>query len=178
MQKIKSRAELYKLLPPNFISCEVGVAEGLFSRDLLAMGSGYHYMLDAYKTLQQKGDGANNQSWHDKNYINAFKITMPYDSKRTIVKALSVVAATEFADSFFDLVYIDANHAYDAVKADIVAFWRKLKPGGVMAFHDYLNHEYGVGKAVNEWAADNGIKVNLIPENGIYDAGAWLRKPE
>ena len=37
-----------------------------------------------------------------------------------------------------DLLYVDGGHSYDAVKRDIEAWVPKVKPGGIIAFHDYL----------------------------------------
>ena len=37
----------------------------------------------------------------------------------------------------FDLILVDANHAYDYVLGDALNSWRLLSPGGFIAFHDY-----------------------------------------
>ena len=37
----------------------------------------------------------------------------------------------------FDVVFIDANHAYEHVLGDALNSWPLLAPGGFMAFHDY-----------------------------------------
>lgn len=47
-----------------------------------------------------------------------------------------------------DLVYIDADHGYEAVKSDILLSLKLVKPNGIISGHDY-NLE-GVKKAVNE----------------------------
>jgi len=52
-----------------------------------------------------------------------------------------------------DLVFIDADHSYEAVKADIEAWWPLLKDGGIMSGHDYCKEGVswpGVHKAVHE----------------------------
>src|SRR5690242_6325188 len=49
----------------------------------------------------------------------------------------STAAATRFADRSIDFVYLDADHAYAAVKADLAAWWPKLRPGGVIAGDDW-----------------------------------------
>lgn len=49
----------------------------------------------------------------------------------------SVAWATAFADESLDLVYLDSDHGYDHVKAEIEAWWPKVKPDGYLAGHDF-----------------------------------------
>ena len=73
-----------------------------------------------------------------------------------VLKMSSLKAATLFPDQYFDLVFIDADHHYETTKADIKAWWPKIKKGGVLSGHDYsLNvtkrtHHKGVTQAVDE----------------------------
>jgi len=62
-------------------------------------------------------------------------------------------------------IFIDGDHRYKAVKADIANWVPKIVPGGVIAFHDYAltaanlkrrPHLAGVRKAVNRWVARAG----------------------
>lgn len=48
----------------------------------------------------------------------------------------SADAATLLADSSFDLIFIDADHSYNAVREDIAAWRSKLRPGGILCGHD------------------------------------------
>jgi cephalosporin hydroxylase len=57
------------------------------------------------------------------------------------VRLPSVAAATLFANGSLDFVFIDADHTYDAVQADIAAWRPKIKSGGILAGHDW--HTYG-----------------------------------
>lgn len=50
----------------------------------------------------------------------------------------------------FDVVFIDADHAYDAVRDDILAYRPLLRPGGLLCGHDYERGCSGVIRAVDE----------------------------
>lgn len=63
----------------------------------------------------------------------------------------SVAAARAYADDSLDFVFIDADHSYDAVMADITAYFPKLKAGGVIAGHDYHTDGMQVKEAVNQY---------------------------
>lgn len=65
------------------------------------------------------------------------------------IKKSSIEAAKTFEEAFFDFIYIDADHTYESAKEDILAWMPKLKPGGIIAGHDYHLFE-GVNKAVDE----------------------------
>jgi predicted O-methyltransferase YrrM len=66
----------------------------------------------------------------------------------------SVKAAKGFTDGV-DVVFIDAAHDYDAVKADLEAWLPKLKPGGLLAGHD--RNEDGVHRAVVDVLRPRGL---------------------
>lgn len=55
----------------------------------------------------------------------------------TIVRAFSVDAAKDVADRSLDFVFIDGNHVYEAVLEDLAAWVPKVRPGGLVAGHDY-----------------------------------------
>lgn len=51
----------------------------------------------------------------------------------------------------FDLIFLDAMHTYEDVKADIERWLPKLDTGGIFAFHDYGHADFpGVKQAVDE----------------------------
>lgn len=57
------------------------------------------------------------------------------------LKLTSLDAVVKFKDASLDFVFIDADHEYSAVKKDILAWYPKIKPGGILAGHDYYPHE-------------------------------------
>lgn len=54
-----------------------------------------------------------------------------------VVRAFSVDAAIMYQDESLDFVFIDANHDFKNVFADITAWFPKVRKGGVLAGHDY-----------------------------------------
>lgn len=68
----------------------------------------------------------------------------------TKVKLPSVEAAALFEDGAFDVVYLDANHGYADVLADVKAWRSKVKPGGIFAGHDFTEERPDLQRAVRE----------------------------
>ena len=61
-----------------------------------------------------------------------------------------------WADVSLDFVMIDGDHRYKAALADMVGYWPKVKPGGVLAGHDVSYPE--VAGALNEFEKTIGRK--------------------
>lgn len=58
----------------------------------------------------------------------------------------STDASKLLANDHFDYVYLDARHDYCAVKEDIKHYWPKLRPGGILGGHDYVDAQYAIDK--------------------------------
>ena len=52
-----------------------------------------------------------------------------------------------------DMIFLDASHAYEDVRADILAWRTKVRPGGILCGHDYGTWP-GVQQAVDECFPD------------------------
>lgn len=60
-----------------------------------------------------------------------------------------------YADNSLDFVFIDAGHTYNEVVADINDWLPKVRPGGIIAGHDYTSKSWPeVAKAVNKVLTD------------------------
>lgn len=65
------------------------------------------------------------------------------------IQGTSWEVAAQFEEASVDFVFIDADHIYEHVKKDVLAWLPKVKPGGIIAGHDY-NPPHEVERAVNE----------------------------
>jgi len=66
----------------------------------------------------------------------------------------SADAASDFTDGYFDWIYIDGNHLYEYVKADLEMYYPKVKLRGYIAGDDYGVKGWwskGVQRAVDEF---------------------------
>jgi hypothetical protein len=127
------------------------------SRDLLRkMPNLYLYMIDRWSEYSLKEKQENNysgmsekhQDSFDTAYNKALGVNREHPSRSAIMTQDSISASHRFIDKSFDFVFIDGNHSYNAVLADINAWLPKIKPGGWICGHDY--HREPVMKAVNE----------------------------
>jgi len=171
--KLNELLEYYGMLTD---SAEVGVAEGRYSLEILQWGVPKLYLVDAWQTQDLFGDAHSPQDWHDKNFQDAKERVKAYEDKVVFLKGLSVEMAKQIPDASLGFVYLDACHTYEAVLEDLNAYLPKLKNGGIMAGHDFLNKTYGVEKAVYEFASLNNFDVNTIPEQSEENASFWFVK--
>lgn len=77
----------------------------------------------------------------------------------SVVRMPSLTAAKMFSDDECHMVFIDANHEYDGITSDLMAWDRKVHPGGIFAGHDCAQHCPGVQRAVEERFGSVGYQV-------------------
>jgi len=70
-------------------------------------------------------------------YPNFLMNVRPVWHALTPIKLPSLEAVKLYDDHSLDFVFIDAAHDYDNVRKDILAWKPKVKPGGILAGHDY-----------------------------------------
>lgn len=64
---------------------------------------------------------------------------------------------TDMWAGYWDFVFVDADHGYASVKRDTERAEKMVKPGGVLAWHDYHPLCPGVYEYLNERAKDHDI---------------------
>ena len=66
------------------------------------------------------------------------------------IESPSVAAAAGYDGPPIDLLFIDGDHVYEAVRSDFEAWWPKVRPDGLVMFHDYDDRHPGVRRFVGE----------------------------
>lgn len=56
----------------------------------------------------------------------------------TVIRKTSVEAAKDFEDGSISLLFLDAGHDFDSVVADIKSWRKKVKSGGILCGHDWM----------------------------------------
>jgi len=158
------------------IVVELGVAEGRFSEEMFNWGLDGLYLVDIWERMPFiEGCASFDQKWHDDNYKRVCDL---FINKPNVIifKGFSHKVSEQIPDKSVGIVYVDGDHTYQGCKSDISSWWPKLVDGGVMAFHDYGNSDYGVQRAVIEHMKDESL-INIISEdNSPANIGAWIRK--
>ena len=169
------------------VVAEVGVWQGQLSYQLLrSLPQLSLFMVDRWAAVPAghpyRASGAviagHGPEMFDLALSKARRIADAYASRVTLIREESTDAAQHLADRSLDLVFIDADHRQPAVAADLAAWAPKVKPGGIVAGHDWDNRPdaWGVRAAVEAWAleqpapleietgADHTFSVRLPPE--------------
>lgn len=84
-----------------------------------------------------------------------------------MIKKATAAAALDYEPQSVDVVFVDADHAYDSVLADILNWWPKLKLGGVMAGHDIHSFD-SVWKAAHDAAAELKMPLEIVAAQNIW----------
>ena len=168
----------------HMVGAEIGVWDGKLSRVLLnAFPNLTLIMIDPWEL-----HGGNNptmpgtEDQYKEAKGTAASRTEQWKDRRIIRQGFSpdcisdLTAAIKLAQ--LDWVFIDGDHMYDGVRADILGWWPLIRPGGILSGHDYdgkgdRRHGWGVKRAADEFAAEHGMEVHT-PGGLVW----WCKKPE
>lgn len=147
---------------------EIGVLHGGFSEIVLDQWPGQHYYMVDLWEIQSPQVYKENQANYFVKYREALDVAKRFGGRARVIALDSILASRAFDDNSLDWVYIDANHALEAVRADIEAWFPKVKSGGIFSGHDYVNNTTWpkfcqVKTAVDEWSQRTGIPIVTTP---------------
>jgi len=139
---------LASYLPKNTVMAEIGSYTGESTSIFLDSGN--------IKTLYAI-DPWTQWSWEQEYdatcYTNFEQVENLFDKRvkgdpRLVKLKMTINEAKEYMPPQLDFIYIDGNHDYEPVKNDIIESLKLIKPGGIIAGHDY--NALGVRQAVDE----------------------------
>ena len=163
---------LLKMLPQGSVGAEIGVDKGAFSASILRIvrpkelhliDPWKHEESDVYRTARYGGMVQGQQAEMDDRYeaVRARFASEIRSGQVTIHRSTSADALSRLPADFLDWVYIDGNHLYDFVKADLELSFERTKPGGYITGDDYREGGWwqgGVKKAVDEFIRDGRVE--------------------
>jgi hypothetical protein len=164
---------LLERLPKHSVCAEIGVYKGEFSRLVIQrLRPAKYHLIDPWKFFADPafeksfyGGSLGGNQEHMDSIFRSVSEQLGRERNVVIHRMGSVEAASLFPDGYFDWVYVDGDHRYEAVKLDLELYLPKLKPGGFLTGDDYGNPgwwEDGVTRAVNEFVAGHTCKTVMM----------------
>lgn len=162
---------------------EVGVRQGEFAAHHLKHWPSCprYYLIDPWVQQAVYRDDANVPSAEQEaRMAEALAAVAPYAQRAAVLRNFSFDAVAEFEDCALDYVYVDAVHDYEGALHDMIDFWPKVRPGGVLAGHDFGTDGFtphgifGVQSAVLRFSAAVNVQYFLTGEGSTF----YMIKPQ
>ena len=163
--KIIGRESIVKqYIKNNFICVEIGTDSGDFAEFMLKTNILKLYCIDPYTSYDEYHDGINNKTGDS--LYNSTKKRLNYD-KVQMIRKFSHDALDDVKEQV-DFIYIDGNHSYKYVLQDLIDWYPKLKPGGIIIGDDAVDIP-GLLRENNDVFIDWGCK-NCYGKYGVIKA--------
>jgi len=156
------------------LGAEIGVESGLHAKTLFNHISGLKLIcIDPWKAY-----GRRSQEVIDERYNNCVERLKEYDVK--YMKMTSMEAVKTIPDRSLDFVYLDGMHDFDNVILDLIHWTKKVRNGGIIAGHDYLETfwKLGVVPAVKAYTHAHNINNWYITTNDRIQSYFWVQRKE
>ncbi|CAE8634099.1 unnamed protein product, partial [Polarella glacialis] len=186
------------------LAAEIGVFMGNLADKNVRKWNGRYYMVDVWGPRSGDSQDKNlpDAAWHKQNMKEAIRRTRHAGGRAWPIRGLSVDVAERFAEEALDWIYIDAEHTYGAVIADLDAWYPKVRWGGLLSGDDYgdandtelmttdrymsgiskclgwrtetaRHHNWGTMRAVQEFARRKGHQLFVTWMVDCYPYPAW-----
>jgi hypothetical protein len=160
---VADRSKILHELPKGITFVELGVALGDFTESVLEICE-----VDKFIAVDLFGLHGAPQMWggrvgqtlagrtHSQYFEERFKDEIAA-GKLVVMRGKSVECLRQLADRSVDVFYVDSEHSYETVRAELALIKHKIRDGGYIILNDYImvdyvtNTPYGVVKAVNEF---------------------------
>lgn len=133
---------------------EIGVQRGIFAKETLRLWKrcSKYVLVDLWMPQENYLDVANKgQDAQDAIMESAMTNTQPWADKIETCRNYSETCATRYDDGFFDYAYIDARHDFKGVFSDLTAYFPKVRAGGFLAGHDYIDSPTAFRQSEQNW---------------------------
>ncbi len=161
---------------------ELGVRQGEFAAHTLREWPSvrHYFLVDPWVQQAVYRDDANvANAEQDARMRETIQAVAKFAPKPVILRNYSFDAVKSFDDCALDYVYVDAVHDYDGALNDMIDWWPKVRPGGVMAGHDYGRREdsgdgftphgiFGVTEAVRRFCEAVNVQYFLTGEGSSF----------
>jgi hypothetical protein len=172
MKQLTRRADIPAFLQQQALNnriCEVGVRFGYNLMSLLACNPTVLIGIDHYSAGNNKAeqDTGLSQDKLDSIYREVVQRYIHFPAVK-IIKDRSDKTSALFKEQWFDYMYLDADHSYGGCLNDMQWWWPKVRQGGIMAGHDYIETtskqgtKFGVIEAVRQFMSDKKIPEHLL----------------
>ncbi len=174
---LPDRYALLPLLPQGRVVVEVGVATGDFSAELLRVCRPERLVaIDDFRLHTWDMEWAGRPvreifggRTHAEYYRDRFAAEIAAD-RMLVMEDDSARALSNLGDGTVDVVYLDADHAYDSVRRELALVARKIRPDGVIVLNDYTAVDavapgrppYGVIPAAHEFMLEHGWEMTHL----------------
>jgi len=128
---------------------ELGCYHGRSTRAMLDNSNARLWCVDSWSGVDESGIQGRITITED-DYGQFLENIADVEERVTVMRMFTHEAFEILPEQIFDLIFIDADHSYEAVKFDVLHSLPLLKPGGVLCGHDYNERWPGVAKAVHE----------------------------
>lgn len=164
---------------------EIGVRKGDFSALLLERWHGFHLVsVDSWQHQAEgmPADVSNVDQAVQEHYFQLATARLAqYGARSEILRMTSEDAARRIEDGMLDFAYIDARHDEQSVTGDLSRWFAKVRPGGILAGHDYLDGDlpeghFRVKTSVDRFFGARGIEVNATVDDAPWRSW-WVEVP-
>lgn len=160
-------------------AAEIGVYQGGFSSHNLLTWQGEYYAIDTWQWRPERGDRDKNfksAAENDFNFQRTLNNTARWRNRTHLVRSRSLEAATRFDNNTFDWIFIDALHTREALHMDLMAWWPKLRVGGLMTGDDFGDGEDQELLPTSKFKRHTPLRQGGVPEKYRWGVISALRE--
>lgn len=171
----EDRQALLGILPNDAVVAEIGVALGEYSEHILKTARPKRlHLIDSWCFQDDEKYKKDGHNMSERAQSDRYQMVLDRFAEEITVggvkvhRAFSTEAVESFEDAYFDWIYLDANHTYEAVLQDLQLYLPKVKADGFICGHDYTNWPparkmmFGVIEAVNDFVAANDLELLVL----------------